>query len=513
MKPLRSVAVLLLACGCSLAPHYARPATALPQTWKTADGWSRAVPADQAPRGDWWTAFGDPQLDALMVQADQHNQTVAQAAATYAQARAAVREARASLFPTVSLDGSVTHTHTGGGQTVVTGGTITGGSTSGGAAAGTGTGGTGTGGTGTSTGGTGTSTGIVTSGSRNTNNYRLNIGASWEPDLFGAVRNSVSNAAATAEARGADLASARLALHGELATDYLSLRGTDAQLAVLQATTEAYRRSLQIATNRYDAGIVARTDVFQAQSQLASAQSDLEGLKRTRAQYEDAIAVLVGEPAASFRMASLPQWRPLVPDVPPVLPATLLQRRPDIAAAERAVAAANATIGVERAAFFPDISLSADYGYNDNRISGLFTSAASLWSLGAQVAQTLLDFGARKARVAQARAAYDAAVANYRGTVLTAFQDVQDNLVAQTILARQETLLRTASEAADRSEASIRDQYRAGIVVFTDVVTAQATALNARRALVQAELDRQTAAVALVQALGGGWNAAAPAAS
>jgi NodT family efflux transporter outer membrane factor (OMF) lipoprotein len=494
MKRTVAAALLLSVAGCSLAPHYARPATALPQTWKTADGWARAVPADEAPRGDWWTAFGDPELDRLMIQADARNQTVAQAAATYAQARAAVREARASLFPTVSLDGSVTHTHTGGGQTVVSGGTISSGSTS----TGTGTGTTGT--------GTGSTTAVASSGSRITNNYRVNIGASWEPDLFGEIRNTVSNASTTAQARGADLASALLALHGELATNYLSLRGTDAQLAVLRSTVEAYRRSLQIATNRYDAGIVARTDVFQAQSQLASAQSDLEGLRRTRTQYEDAIAVLVGEPAASFRIMPVADWRPVVPRVPDTLPATLLQRRPDVASTERLVAAANAEIGVERAAFFPTIALSADYGYNDSSISSLFTSAASLWSLGAQVAQTLLDFGARKARVAQARAAYDAAVASYRGTVLTALQDVQDDLVAQTILARQETLLRTASQAADRSEASLRDQYRAGIVVYTDVVTAQATALTARRSYLQAQLDRQTAAVALVQALGGGWD-------
>jgi NodT family efflux transporter outer membrane factor (OMF) lipoprotein len=249
--------------------------------------------------------------------------------------------------------------------------------------------------------------------------------------------------------------------------------------------------------------------VFQAQSQLASAQSDLEGETRTRAEFEDAIAVLIGENPAGYRLASVGTgWRPVVPDVPVSLPSDLLERRPDIASAERQVAAANAEIGVARAAFFPDVTLSADGGFNSDTIGRLFTSASSLWSLGAQVAQTLLDFGARRARVAEARAAYDATVAAYRGTALTALQDVQDALVAQDILARQEAHLRAASVAADRSEASIREQYRAGIVVYTDVVTAQATALNARRALVQATQDRQTAAVALVQALGGGWNQA-----
>lgn len=491
-----------LLAGCSFAPAYHRPVAALPQTWKTADGWARAVPADDVPRGDWWTAFGDPTLDALMTRADAQNQTVAQADATYRQARAAVREARSGLFPTVSANGSVTHTRTGGDRTIVTGGTATGGS-------GTGTGAGTDAGTGTGSGG---GAGVVTSGARSVTNYRVNIGATWEPDLFGAIRNSVSSARATEQARLADLASARLALHGELATNYLSLRGTDALIATVAGTVAAYRRSLQIATNRYDAGIVARTDQFQAQSQLASAESDLEGLKRTRIQYEDAIAVLVGQPAASFALPAVAGWRPGVPTVPALLPSTLIERRPDVAATERQVAAANAEIGVARAAFFPQIGLSADYGFNNNGLSGLFTSAASLWSLGAQLSQTILDFGARRARVAQARAAYEATVAAYRGTVLTALQEVQDALAAQQILARQEAFLRTASEAADRSEQTLREQYRAGIVVYTDVVTAQATALNARRALVQAQLDRQTAAVALVQALGGGWDRAALAA-
>lgn len=477
----------LLGSACSFAPHYNRPALGVAQGWKTADGWQQAAPADDAPRGDWWTQFGDAQLDALMVRADAHNQTVAQAVATYAQATAAVKQARANLFPTVSLDGSVTHTHTGGGQAVVSGGTVTGGTT----------------GTGTGTAGS-----TVTVGSRSTNNYRVDLGATWEPDLFGRLRNTLSDARATAQARAADLANARLALHGELATDYLSLRGADAQLATLQATVDAYRRSLAIATNRYNSGIVARTDVYQAQSQLESAESDLEGERRTRTQFEDAIAVLVGEPANGFRIAAIPTWRPIVPAVPASLPGTLVERRPDVASAERQVAAANANIGVAKAAFFPTLDLSADYGFNDQSIGKLFTSAASLWSLGAQVTETLLDFGARKAQVAQARFAYDATVAAYRGTVLTALQDVQDDLVAQTILARQEAHLRAASIAADRSEQSLREQYRSGIVVFTDVVTAQATALSARRALVQATQDRQTAAVALIQALGGGWSQA-----
>ena len=489
--------------GCSLAPHYDRPATPQAVTWKTAPGWQVAMPADDQPRSDWWMGFGDPTLNDLVARAVAHNQTLAQAAATYRQAQAATREARAALFPTIGANGQVTHTYSGGSTAVVTGGTVSGGGTTGGGTT------TGTGTTGTGTTGTGTTTGTVTAGGRTTTNYRVNLNAAWQPDLFGQLTNTTRNARLTEQARLADLANARLALEGELATDYLTLRAIDAQIASLSATAEAYQRSLTIATNRYNAGIVARTDSYQAQSQLASAQSDLEGERRTRAQYEDAIAVLVGENPASFTIPSLGTgWNPGVPAVPTIVPATLTERRPDIAAAERAVAAANAQIGVQRAAFFPTVNLSAEGGFNNNALAGLFSSASSLWSLGASVAQTLFDFGARRARVAQARAAYDAAVANYRQVTLVAFQEVQDNLIASQVLARQAALLQTASFAADKSEASLRDQYRAGIVVFTDVVSAQATALAARRSLIQAQVDRQTAAVALVQALGGGWSAA-----
>lgn len=472
-KPILSASILplLALAGCSLAPHYARPEVAAAPAWKPVDGWQPANPSDQAPRADWWSGFGDATLDDLIVRAHAHNQTVAQAAATYRQARATTREARASLFPTISASGSVTHSESGGSRTIVTNGVAS----SGGGSAQT--------------------------------SYQVGLDGSWQPDLFGQIANTVANSRATEQARRADLASAQLAIDGELATNYLGLRASDAQIASLSATVTAYQRSLQIATNRYTAGIAPHSDVFQGQSQLASAQSDLEGQKRTRAQFEDAIAVLVGENAAAFTLPAVPGWTPATPDVPVAIPSTLLERRPDIAAAERQVAAANAQIGVDRAAFFPALTLSGSGGFNNDTLSGLFSSAASLWSVGASLAQTIFDAGARSARVAADRAAYDAAVANYRQVTLTAFQDVQDNLAATAILARQEALLREASVAADRSEASVRFQYQSGIVVFTDVVSAQATALSARRALIQIQSDRQTTAVALIQALGGGWQA------
>jgi len=461
---------LLALAGCSLAPHYTRPDVASSAAWKPVDGWQPANPSDQAPRADWWSGFGDATLDDLIARAHAHNQTIAQAAATYRQARAATREARASLFPTVSATGSVTHSESGGSRTIVTNGVAS------------------------------------SAGGRAQTTYSAALSGSWQPDLFGQITNTVNNARATEQARRADLASAQLAIDGELATDYLGLRASDAQIASLAATVTAYQRSLTIATNRYNAGIAPHSDVFQGQSQLASARSDLEGQKRTRAQFEDAIATLVGENAAAFALPAAAQWTPATLAVPVAVPSTLLERRPDIAAAERQVAAANAQIGVERAAFFPVLNLSGNGGFNNDSLSGLFSSAASLWSVGASLAQTIFDAGARRARVAAARAAYDAAVANYRQVTLTAFQDVQDNLAATAILARQEALLREASIAADRSEASVRFQYQSGIVVFTDVVSAQATALSARRALIQIQSDRQTTAVALIQALGGGWQ-------
>lgn len=486
-----------LAAGCSLAPAYHRPAVAgpAPSEWKTADGWQPARPSDDLPRSDWWVLFNDPTLNDLVARANRFNNTLLQAAATWREAVATTREARATLFPTVNATGGVTHTYSGSGR-AINGDLVN-----------TGTNGNGNGtGTGTGSGGNG----VPTLGNgRSSTNYRLQLQASWQPDLFGRITNTVRNARYTEQARLADLANARLALQGELVTDYLSLRAADAQLTLLASTVAAYQRGLTITTNRYNAGIAPHSDVWQAQTQLATAQSDFAGEKRTRAQLEDAIAVLIGENPASFTIASLgTAWRPVTPDIPIALPSTLLERRPDIASAERQVAAANAEIGVNRAAFFPTLSLSGSGGFENDTLAGLFSSAATLWSVGAQAVETLLDFGARSARVAQSRAAYDATVANYRQVALTGLQQVQDDLVAARILAEQEVLLRTASIAADKSEQALRNQYKAGTLIYTNVVTAQATAQNARRALVQGQLDRQNALVALVQALGGGWQQA-----
>ena len=324
--------------------------------------------------------------------------------------------------------------------------------------------------------------------------------------MWGRLRLATDSAGAAAQASAADLAAARLASQGELVAAYVALRQTDTQRALLAQTIQGYERSLQIAQNRYDAGIVARTDVLQAQTQLANTRADDLTLQRQRAQTEHAIAVLVGKAPASFSLAAQPQWTPTVPAVPVLVPSNLLQRRPDIASAERRVAQANAQIGIAQSAYYPNIGLSASIGTGGPRISDLFSASSLVWALGTSLAQTLFSAGARGAQVDSARAGLEVAAAQYRQTVLTAFQDVEDQLVAARVLQEQQALREEASRAADLVEQQQLNRYRAGQVSFTEVVSAQASAQSARRALVQLQADRQTAAVALVQAMGGGWQ-------
>jgi NodT family efflux transporter outer membrane factor (OMF) lipoprotein len=301
------------------------------------------------------------------------------------------------------------------------------------------------------------------------------------------------------------LASVRLAALGELAINYFSLRQTDAQIGMLATTIEGYERVLQITSNRFAAGVSARSDVLQAQTQLATARSDALGLARSRAELEHAIAVLVGQSPSSFALASTP-WQVVVPAVPVGVPSTLLQRRPDIAAAERDVAVANADIGIARSAYFPTFGLSASYGNNTSRVGDLFSLSNAAWSFGLSAAQTLFNAGATRASVEGAEARQQATVANYRQVVLTAFADVENGLAATRVLEQQQQLRVEAAEAAGLVEQQILNRYQAGQVSYTEVVQAQVTALNARRQLVQVQADRQTAAVALIQALGGGWT-------
>jgi NodT family efflux transporter outer membrane factor (OMF) lipoprotein len=337
-------------------------------------------------------------------------------------------------------------------------------------------------------------------------NYQVNIGASWEPDVWGRLGRTVASARAGEQASVADLQAAKLSAQGELASDYFNLRELDAQIALQQQTIVGFESSFRIAQNRYNAGIVARTDVLQAETQLANARADLLGLERQRATLEHAIAVLVGKAPANFSLQARPAWQGVVPDVPIDVPSTLLQRRPDIAAAERRAAQANEQIGIAQAAYFPSVRLSGSVGLGAASIGDLFSASALAWSLGASLAQTLFNAGATTARVESARAGLDEAAARYRQTVLTAFQQVEDQLVASRILQAQLALREQSAQAANLVEQQVLNRYKAGQVSFTEVVTAQITAQNARSAVARALSDRQVAAVALIQALGGGWR-------
>ena len=446
-----------LAAGCAVGPAYQRPTAPEPVAFKEAQGWVPAAPADALERGPWWQLFEDPVLNELAAGVEVSNQNVAVAVANYAQARALVQQQRAALFPSLNLNLGANRA------------------------------------------------GVRGQGADNA--YRLNLGGSWEPDVWGRLRAGVAGAQAGLDATAADLASARLSAQGELAANYFAVRALDAQRALLARTITGYERELQITQNRFKVGIVARTDVLQAETQLANARGDELSLVRQRAQFEHAIAVLVGKAPSEFTLAPLPEWRVTVPAVPAGVPSLLLQRRPDIAAAERDVAAANAEIGIARSAYFPNIGLSASLGTGGSRVSDLFSATSAAWSFGLSAAQAVFNAGATRAGVAGAEARHQAAVARYRQTVLSAFADVEDQLTAVRVLEQQQALRRVASEAADKVEQQIMNRYRAGQVSYSEVVQAQATALNARRSLVQVLADRQAAAVALIQALGGGWRA------
>ena len=471
----RTSAILL--CGalsaCLVGPNYRRPATPITPVFKESPGWVPAQPSSAAERQDWWTAFGDPTLDALEARVIASNQTVAAAEAAYRQAVAVVRIDRAALFPTISASGSVSYSGTVAGSAATT----------------------------TGAGGVVSTTGSSGGGA----SYGLGLGGSWAPDLFGAVRRTVESARASAQASAANLANARLLAESELALDYIQLRQQDEELRLFDAAAAAYARTVVITQNKYDAGVSAKSDLLTARSQLSSAQAQAADLIQSRAALEHAIAILTGQPPAAL---SLPagSWRLPVLEIPSGVPSVLLQRRPDIATAERNVAAANALIGVQVAAYFPSLTLTGSGNFASNELGQLFNASSFFYSVGASAAETLLDFGARRGRVAQARAAYDQSVASYRQTVLTAFGQVEDDLAAQRVFAREQTLRQSAAADATAAEVIARNQYNAGQVDFTTVIVAQTNALNARTSELQIEASRLATEVDLITALGGGWS-------
>ncbi|MFA9283385.1 efflux transporter outer membrane subunit [Comamonas sp. SY3] len=458
---LRSLALALCCAGllsaCSVAPVYQVPSTPAPASFKEAGAlWQSAQPNDAVDRGDWWTLFADEQLNQLAARVQVDNQNIAAAAAAVQQAQAALRVEQAGLLPTVN--GTLGQTRQGGGQSSGNGSASPG------------------------------------------------ISAAWDADLWGRLRESVSAAQSSAQASEADLAAARLSAVGSLVQNYFRLREADAEMQILQQSIEGYQRSLQIAQNRYDVGVEARTAVLQAQTTLTNTQASVESLRQSRQTYEHAIAVLTGQAPAQFDLPPA-AWNVTVPEVPAVVPSTLLERRPDIAAAERAVAAANAQIGVAQAAYYPSLSLSGSLSRSGSNLGNLFSASGLLWSLGASLSQSIFNAGATTAQVDSARAAHAARTASYRQSVLAAFQAVEDVLSNVAALNAQKPLLQQSLDSAEKVEQQMLNRYKEGQVPYTDVVTAQATALSARRSLIQLQLNQQLAAAQLIQELGGGWHA------
>ena len=458
----------VLLSACAIGPDYKRPEA------PGADGGdanhfkntghdeaATGTQASAAVTDQWWTLFNDPILDGLENQVVLNNQNIAQEAAAYAQARAVVRQDRSALWPTFGLTASATNTG-GPASTVLKGQPHT--------------------------------------------TYQAAGSATWELDLWGKLRRELENAKAGAQATAADLAYAKLSAQSELAIAYLQLRGADAERKMLADTESAYALTLKITQNRYTAGTAAKTDVLSAETQLYSAQNQEQSIVLQRAQLENSIAALVGKAASVFSIAPTEDWNLPTPALPAGLPSELLQRRPDIAAAERTMAAANATIGVQEAAYFPSLTLTGDYGFTSTALRTLFDSSNMSHSVAGSLSQTLLDFGGRKAQVDQARDAYVSAVASYRQTVITAFQNVENDLAAANIYGKEFDILTKDSEAADQSEKLTLNQYKAGTADMTAVVVAQASALNARVSLAQMRVLRQTTAVTLVTDLGGGWQ-------
>lgn len=451
----RSVLCLvpLLLAGCAVGPDYVRPSAPTPVAFKELRGWTAARPADDLDRGAWWSVYQDPLLDQLERQIDVGNQNLRAYEAAFRSARALVDEARANYFPTVSAGGS--------GERQKASGKIA-------------------------------------------STKAAQLSASWDLDLWGKVRRQVESDQAAAEASAAELASIRLAAQAELATYYFELRYQDSLTRLLGETVDAYKRSLDITRNQYAAGVAARSDVITAETQLKSTQATLIAAGVLRAQYEHAIAILTGKPPADLTIQAA-DLTSVVPDIPVQLPATLLQRRPDIAQTERTLQEENALIGVATAAYYPDVSLSADFGYS-SAASGLFSASKQIWSLAASGSETLFDGGSRGAAVDVATANYDQAVANYRQTVLTAFQDVEDGLSGLRILADQARQQSEAVDAAREAERIALNEYKAGTANYTTVVTAQATALSNEQTALQIQQSRMTTSVSLIKALGGGWT-------
>ena len=462
-KALASILATLLVGGCMVGPDYHRPPVPMPTQYKELLGWTVAAPAADAPKGAWWSVFKDPLLDQLEPQVSVSNQTVREDYANYQEALAEVRVARSALFPTAGLTGSASKQRSAGAKA-------------------------------------GGGTAVSTAGS-------LEGSVSWAPDLWGAVRRSIEENQANAQASRATLINATLSEQVALATAVIDLRVTDANIDLLQKTVAAFQEYLRVVNNQGTAGTTAPSAVITARTQLENTQSSLIALGLARAQYAHAIAVLVGKNPEELDIAHGTAL-PTLPSIPAGVPSTLLQRRPDIAVAERQMAAQNAAIGVAVAAYYPSLSLTAAAGFAQSPLAGLLHAANHVWSLGADASETLFDAGERRAEVSAARAVYEASVANYRGTVLKALQNVEDDLAGLRILAQQSEVLDSAVRDATRGSEIAFNEYEAGTVDYTTAAVAQATQLSTQESALNVTQQRLLAAVSLIGDLGGDWSAA-----
>jgi len=465
---------LLVLPACNFAPKYHRPPVETPSTFKeqmpqqaeATNIWKLAHPADRAARSPWWEMFNDPELNALEAQVDASNQNIAAAFANLLSARAIVQETRAQLFPTLAASPDVTRSSQGGRATQF---------------------------------------GLTRRSTVSA--YSLPFDASWQPDLWGRVRNTLQASKTGAQAAAADLENVRLTAHAEVAADYLQLRGQDALKQLFDETVAAYQESVNLTKVRFETGIASDQDVAQTETLLEIARAQAINVGILRAQLEHALAVLTGKPPAVFSVAVIP-LNTNAPPVPEAIPSELLERRPDIAGAERRVAGANAQIGVAKAAYYPNITLSASGGFQSATISSLLEWSSRFWSIGASLTETIFDAGLRRATVQQFRASYENTVAVYRQTVLTAFQQVEDNLSSLRILAQQIQQQESVVTSSQRYLTLAMDRYQLGIDSYLNVITAQTTLFGNRQTLVNLHIQQMTAAVQLIEALGGGWDRA-----
>ncbi|WP_312216392.1 efflux transporter outer membrane subunit [Pantoea vagans] len=460
MKSLIPFIVLLLA-GCSVGPDYQRPAVAMPVHYKETKGWQQATPLDAQSKGEWWAVYHDATLGGMLSQVSVSNQNVATYAAQYRQAQALAAESRAALFPSLGYDGSVTRS-----------------------------------------GSHATNSSVRTTSS----SHQAELSASWELDLWGKLRRTLEEDRASAAASAAELANITLSAQSELAQDYFQLRIMDQKIARYQQSVDAYQRYLNVITSQYQAGTASRATLAQAQLQLENASASAQDYQWQRAQMEHAIALLIGKAPADFSLAAAPLTATL-PAIPAALPGELLQRRPDIAYAERNMAAANAAVGVAVAGYYPDLTLSASGGVSASVLHSLFSLPNRVWSLGPELSGTLLDAGATSAKVDQARASWDASVATYRQTVLSAMQEVEDKLVELNTLQGEIAAQQRATDAAQTSARVTRLQYEAGMINYLDVATTENSSLSAQQSLLTLQSTQWVSSVALIAALGGGWQA------